>query len=141
MCTACDISPAMVTAINRMAEVSHTISRDHGFWEDEERILEALSPIVEDWRVFFNALVASKLALIDSESSEALGCVRTGEVAAGFMELRDENWKPNGIASELADIMIRTAELAMWLNIDLGLAIQTKTNYNKTRPHKHGKVM
>lgn len=47
--------------------------------------------------------------------------------------------KPEGVPSELADIVIRVLDLAGALQIDLASAIKEKAAYNATRGHKHGK--
>ena len=80
--------------------------------------------------------VAAKLALIHSEVSEALECVRDGHYEAYESETRPG--KPEGLPSELADIVIRVADLAGALGIDLESAIVTKMAYNATRQHRHG---
>jgi len=49
-----------------------------------------------------------------------------------------ENGKPEGVASELADTVIRICDLAGMLGLDLGKAIVEKMVYNETRPHRHG---
>lgn len=66
----------------------------------------------------------TKLALIISEVVEALEAHRRK--------------KDSDIASELADIVIRTMNLAESLGIDLAQAIVNKHEFNKTRPYKHG---
>lgn len=65
------------------------------------------------------------LALIHSEVSEALEADRKGDYE-NFVE-------------ELADICIRTFDLAGLMDIDLQQAILDKMEYNKTRPIMHGK--
>lgn len=52
-------------------------------------------------------------------------------VFAGFL-------KPEGIPSELADIIIRVGDAAAEYGIDLGQETLLKQAYNSTRPHKHG---
>lgn len=47
-------------------------------------------------------------------------------------------YKPCGFASELADVVIRTAQLAWRMGIDLEQAIVEKQKYNRTREHRHG---
>ena len=47
--------------------------------------------------------------------------------------------KPEGYAIELADAVIRIADLCGYMGIDLEAAIREKMAYNATRPHKHGK--
>jgi len=46
--------------------------------------------------------------------------------------------KPCGIPSELADIIIRTADVAGIFGIDLAAAVLEKMEYNKNRPYRHG---
>jgi hypothetical protein len=46
--------------------------------------------------------------------------------------------KPEGIPSELADVIIRVAHYCGANGIDLAEAVREKTAYNKTRPFKHG---
>lgn len=77
--------------------------------------------------------LAAKLCLIHSEVSEALECVRRGE-----LETFERDGKPEGLPSELADVVIRCLDLAGALGIDLGAEIERKRAYNATRTHRHG---
>jgi hypothetical protein len=52
-------------------------------------------------------------------------------VVAGFL-------KPEGVPSELADIIIRVGDAAEEYNIDIGREVLLKMAYNATRPYKHG---
>ena len=47
--------------------------------------------------------------------------------------------KPEGPLSELADVVIRSLDLADEEGLDLAGMIFLKLAYNATRPHKHGK--
>lgn len=90
-----------------------------------------------DEDILDRAVFASKLALIHSEVSEVLEEVRNGQPL-------QENWqtlpnKPEGVPSELADIVIRVFDVAGWLGIDLEQEVADKLDYNSTRQHKHGK--
>lgn len=66
------------------------------------------------------------LCLIHSEVSEALECLRNNGGTENFAE-------------ELADILIRTLDLAAKLNINIGYALLVKNEKNILRPYKHGK--
>lgn len=46
--------------------------------------------------------------------------------------------KPEGVPSELADIVIRVADICGYYGIDLDAAITQKMAYNRTRPYRHG---
>lgn len=46
--------------------------------------------------------------------------------------------KPEGIAAEFADVIIRIADTCQHSGIPLEKAIEAKMTYNRTRPHKHG---
>lgn len=46
--------------------------------------------------------------------------------------------KPEGIPTELADIIIRVLDVCAYLGIDIEDAIADKMNYNEHRPHRHG---
>jgi NTP pyrophosphatase (non-canonical NTP hydrolase) len=78
--------------------------------------------------------IPEKLMLIVSEVSEALEAYRDDEMC----EDTESNGKPVGFASELADIVIRTLDLAEAAGYDLESAISRKHEYNKTRPYRHG---
>nr|BFD64942.1 hypothetical protein BdHM001_36230 [Bdellovibrio sp. HM001] len=75
-----------------------------------------------------------KLMLIVTEVAEAMEDVREGKTKLKIKP----NGKPVGLPSELADIIIRTAQYATHLGIDLDEAVLLKMEYNKKRPHKHG---
>lgn len=82
----------------------------------------------------------TKLALIHSEVSEALEAYRIRR-----LETWVDGTKPEGVIYELADTMIRIADLVGKLqaqhpeaDLDLAKAIETKMAYNATRSHRHG---
>lgn len=72
--------------------------------------------------------VAVRLALIHAEVSEALE-----EVRRPGPELVTP-----ALGEELADVVLRVADLAGWLEIDLAAAVQSKMEINRTRTRRHG---
>lgn len=78
--------------------------------------------------------IPEKLMLIVSEISEAMEDYRNGKILLEY-----ENDKPIGLASELADTIIRILDLSDALGIDLQETIRIKMKYNETRPIKHGR--
>jgi NTP pyrophosphatase (non-canonical NTP hydrolase) len=78
--------------------------------------------------------VVEQIALIHSEASEALESFRNNEP----LSWTDDKGKPQGIASEYADIVIRIGHYAKALGIDMEYEITRKLAYNMTRGHRHG---
>jgi len=83
--------------------------------------------------------IAECLALIHSEISEALEELRDPQFLHLFQMGFTREKKPIGFPIELADAVIRIADLCGYLGIDLQTAIEKKMIYNATRPMKHGK--
>ena len=74
------------------------------------------------------------IALAHSELSEALEAYREHGLAAGT----SDGGKPEGVASELADTVIRIADMCGALGLDLEGAIVAKVAHNAGRPYRHG---
>lgn len=106
-------------SIAELQKEAYRISKEHGFHDGET---PSTVPIPE------------KLCLIHSEVSEALESVRNGEPQFHIV-----NGKPEGIAAELADVVIRVLDLSEAIGINLSHAIAAKMEYNRNRPMKHGK--
>ena len=102
--------------IKELQIASHAIAVSKGWWEEDRNIGELL-------------------ALVHSEVSEALEEWRGGE---GLAVIRMEDGKPTGFPVELADVLIRVADLAESAGIDLNAALKIKMHYNATRPWRHG---
>jgi NTP pyrophosphatase (non-canonical NTP hydrolase) len=110
----------MDLTINNLVNQSHAIATEKGWWIDSNRNIGEL------------------IALIHSEASEALEIYRI----KGRDGLKDnwlsENEKPEGFTIELADIIIRIADLCGEFGLNLEDALNTKMEFNKSRPYRHG---
>lgn len=79
-------------------------------------------------------------ALLHSEVSEFFEEVRKGSRPDENYYTTDSNGntKPEGIPSELADVIIRALDTAYRWGIDIDDAVAEKLAYNATRGHRHG---
>lgn len=106
--------------ISKICELAHQNAADKGFYEDLELV------VVNGYsKNMMNNAIATRLALIHSEVSEALEALRVNN----YTEFQEE----------LADIVIRVCDLAGYLKIDLDDKIEYKMEKNKNRKPKHGK--
>lgn len=100
--------------INETVQEIYKNAVDHG-WHDTQRSMAEL------------------IALMHSELSEALEEEREGK---GSVYIKDG--KPEGIAIELADCVIRIMDTFGAMGWDLEKAIELKHKYNCGRPYRHG---
>lgn len=125
-----------IVKINEFAKEVHQNAVEHGWWDTNRSFGEII-------------------ALCHSELSEALEEHRNGQPNL-YVVLHEpgtimrhqkstttdpENFrglKPEGIATELADCIIRILDYCAYDGIDIEQAIQLKHEYNKTRPYRHG---
>lgn len=139
-----DISELSWGGLDEIAQACFKTAKSKGWWKKYKG--RKLTPDE----------LAAKLCLIHSEVSEALEEVRSsrpitetrftipfeltgdtvvGHVREGAQKLGD---KPEGFASELADVVIRVFDLCGYLGIDIAEAIRMKMAYNEQRTYKHG---
>ena len=101
-------------------EKSNKTAREKGWGDDENRYIGEL------------------VALIHSEVSEALEAYRIKGRDGISESWFSESGKPEGFVYELADVLIRVADLCGEFELDLEGALESKLAYNETRPYRHG---
>lgn len=100
--------------MNDLAHEIHENAVEHGWWDEERKLPEII-------------------ALCHSELSEALE-----EYRKDMPYIHVENGKPEGVAVELADCIIRILDFCGYAGINIDFALRMKHEYNKGRPYRHG---
>ena len=103
-------------SLNQWAEEIHRNAVEHGFWEEEPSFGEVV-------------------ALCHSELSEALEAYRS---RSPMVYLMDDRGKPEGIAVEMIDCLIRILGWCGSEKVDVDEVLRMKTEYNRGRPWRHG---
>jgi NTP pyrophosphatase (non-canonical NTP hydrolase) len=102
-------------SLDGMAKELHTVAVEKGFWPDK----------VDD------IFITKQLMMIVSEAVEVMEAIRKDK---GKQE----------VADEMADIIIRTLDLYQglkdhgYVDGELQVALNNKTDFNKSRPERHG---
>lgn len=101
-----------------MANEVEDLNRSKGWYDEDRRFGE-------------------DMALLHSEVSETLEAYRDHKVA-DVTDPGNPLAKPEGVPSELADVLVRLLDTCNRYGIDLFKEWRRKMDYNWTRPYRHG---
>lgn len=139
--------------LNTLAERINKTSTAHGFWPtDRDDALSAFERIVRQTNGLPGATARDAVLVhryIKAQSVRNMGemlMLAVSELAEGLEEHRHgrpvhyiDNGKPEGLAVELADCIIRCLDTMHSLGVDIDAIVEEKMAYNDTRPYKHGR--
>ena len=139
------LTPETINALRDLQKTCGDTAASKGFHDDRPKPMRASSTItgqkeraaqLANWQ-------GNKLLLIVSEIVEAHDEIRNGKAADEtyypFWAHGEQQAKPEGVPSEIADVVIRCFDFAYTEGIDLAGIIAEKLAYNATRERLHGK--
>lgn len=120
----------MSLTISELIKQSHDTAVSKGWWDTErsfgDQVANMHAELSEAWEEYRQFGLAPRWFLwYNNERQEG----------NPFGEHAD---KPEGIAAEFADVLIRIADTCGKYNIPLEEALEHKLHYNTLRPHRHG---
>lgn len=106
--------------LNELAKEIHQTAVEKGWWDKGPSFGETV-------------------ALCHAELSEALEEYRAGRPVVWCMcDGHERADKPEGVAIEMADCLIRILDWFGHAELDVDAIVRMKMDYNKTRPYRHG---
>lgn len=120
--------PKRLEPLNNLGRRSRDLAAEKGFGAEDSKTMSAV-----------------RIALMHQELSEMLEAVRKPSRPGGLGhnlvgdQMSEKVPSITLEAEEAADLFIRLAQYCAIRGIDLDNAVELKHEYNKCRPHKHGK--
>lgn len=132
--------------LNEFAKEVHENAVAHGWWESPRDFPEVaalihseVSEALEEYRE------GKPLFYCSSRSKECESAPYTGKIEVGGKEYdspcpgcESENRKPEGLAVELCDAIIRILDYLAYIGVDVEAVLEAKHEYNKSREYRHG---
>lgn len=143
------------TSLNELSKHVHEYVKSKGFWEKPRTIVELLCLVHEEVseavKEIRNGHAPNETYYSGKNTLPALsGEYERAETAQIVFESNEKNIvyitpynsvravKPEGVPSELIDIIFRVCDIAGYYGIDLDAMAKEKMDFNETRPKMHG---
>ena len=129
--------------LNEWAREIHANAVEHGWWEQERPLPEVLMLIVSELSEALEEARAGRpmvwhgCTLYGGACTDDSGCDYMKP--DGTCECGNDHHKPEGIAVEVIDALIRILDWCGKEGLDVEALVREKHEYNKSRPYKHGK--
>ena len=128
-------------SLNELAKEIHRNAVEHGWWDEERRFGEIvslfhaeLSEALEEFRDG-HPMVWYRCPKMPEQGAQ--GCHLCPYEQDGC-DVASKEMKPEGIAVELIDCIIRILDYLGKEQVDVDKLLRIKHEYNKTRPYRHG---
>lgn len=131
--------------LNDLAKEIHANAVNHGWWDDERSFGDIialchseLSEALEEYRagrpMVWLACEENDPSTGPCNPADEFDCTMYGREC----DCKYRGHKPEGIATEMIDCIIRILDWCGRHDIDVDNLLAMKHKYNKTRPYKHG---
>jgi NTP pyrophosphatase (non-canonical NTP hydrolase) len=124
--------------LNELRDQAYHTAVEKGWWVGERNFGELCmlidTEVAEAYEEYRNGHAVNEMYFPASGVHGPLS-VLPGEAMVWASEY---GWKPEGVPSELADIVIRVADICGHYGIDLNEAVRVKMAYNANRSYRHG---
>lgn len=133
-----------MSTLNDLAQQINDNARAKGFWESDRNLGEMLMLAVSELAEALEEHRAGNPA--EYVPFHQQGCPASSDGLPDFRTEHERNalcsgtCKPEGVAVELADCIIRCLDIMHSLGVDIDGVVARKMAYNASRPHKHGKA-
>lgn len=128
--------------LNELAKEVHANAVAHGWWTPtpsfgevialcHSELSEALQAYRDGERLVDGACTAGADCCRHWDICDSVGCTIDDNSA-------ETNCKPEGIAVEMVDCLLRILDWLATTGIDIDKLVEAKHEYNKTRPYRHG---
>lgn len=142
-------------SLNDLAQQIHQTAVEHGFWDEERNFGEMLALMHSELSEALEEHRDGKPVHYYSYHHGPAVHMPTMHFLNGIaywdpefrVEVKEEDLvkygatrKPEGVAVELADCLIRILDTMASLGVNIDEVVREKMAYNDTRSHKHGKA-